>query len=84
MLPFHLENSGISLFQWLPFALHSGTAARNGSGAFNRATIIRRAELGDAAWAAIVKMSSGAKADFAIIYKMTKIVKDSGPFVKKA
>ena len=65
-------------------ALQSGTAAKDGSGALNPAAIIHRAVLGEAALAAIVKMSPEAKAEFAILDKMTKIVKDSMPFVKNA
>lgn len=65
-------------------ALQSGTAAKDGAGAPSRAAVIHRAVLGEAALAAIVKMSPEAKAEFAILDKMVKIVKDAGPFVKKA
>ncbi|KAI4230203.1 MAG: hypothetical protein LQ349_006282 [Xanthoria aureola] len=64
-------------------ALQSGFAVQDSAGPLNRAAIIHRAVLGEAALAAVVKMSPQVMQEFGIIDKMTKIVQTSAPEVSR-
>ncbi|KAL8759049.1 MAG: hypothetical protein Q9184_003738 [Pyrenodesmia sp. 2 TL-2023] len=64
-------------------ALQSGFAVQDSPGPLNRAAIIHRAVLGEAALAAVLKLSPQAKEQFGIIDKMTKIVQTTAPNVSE-
>lgn len=64
-------------------ALQAGAATQDGPGRINRAAIIHRAVLGEAALTAVLKMSPETMQEFGIVDKMTKIVKANAPDVSR-
>lgn len=64
-------------------ALQSGFAVQDSSGPLQRAAIIHRAVLGEAALAVVVKISPQIQQQYGIIDKMTKIVQTTAPEVSR-
>ncbi|KAL8903126.1 MAG: hypothetical protein Q9207_004129 [Kuettlingeria erythrocarpa] len=62
-------------------ALQAGAAAQDTPGRINRAAIIHRAVLGEAALAAVLRMSPETMEQYGIVGKMTKIVQATAPNV---
>ncbi|KAL8923165.1 MAG: hypothetical protein Q9208_004728 [Pyrenodesmia sp. 3 TL-2023] len=78
-----LGESGPLVGPMASIALQSGFAVQDNPGPLNRAAIIHRAVLGEAALAAVVKMSPQVMQEFGIIDKMTEIVEPNAREVSR-